>query len=84
MSVINILSSAKESTSYHLKLLSLNSELVGSELKVVPSFVIALSIEITLLSGNITSKNGTASSLYNTFLKTFVTPFLTISLFTKV
>lgn len=61
LSSIKILSSAKDSTSYHLFSVLLNSLIVGSVLNDVPFNVIIDSIDKTLSSGNITSKNGLIS-----------------------
>jgi len=80
----NILSSASESTSHHLILLSINSAVVGFVINEVPSLVITCSTETTLLSGKITSKNGIASAELIIFLKILDCPLLTISLLTKV
>ena len=81
LSGIKIKSSAKASTSYHLKSSSKNWFNEGKPLKLVPSSIMIDDIDKTSCSGNTISKNGLTSDVVVTFLKYFVTPFITISLF---
>ena len=82
-SIIKTLSSANESTSYHLFASPMNSD-DGGIVFICPSFNNTLVIPKTFLSGKNNSKNGLTSDAVITLLKTFVTPLITGSRFVKV